>query len=597
MPWRLTRPWLGRRPTVPQKCAGMRTDPPVSVPSEAKTCRAATAAAEAPEDPPGGGGGGGNTRRIPRIAAIAMVPVMAGRAGGEFRGAEGADLDRPGGVQPGENGRRALRDPVVEQDAAGGRDAAGPVEQVLVGDGDAVQRTAGFAARPARIRRRRGGERALGVDGQEGVENGLLPLDPVEAGRGQFAGRNAAGPEQRRRCGQRQIGRVSGYVSGHVWSRGLRPGSRPGGADQPALQVHAGLDGPDRPARSPPGPRRSAPVPHRSSAGRARRCRARRVPPPDLALSCLSCVDPERRCNRRNIDLAPAISQGSRARWNPGPESWGSVLGATTVGRGRVKGQEARVKAIRFDRFGGPEELKLVEMPDPEPGPDDVLIEVHAVSVVPGDWKLRKGLLTGMFPVRPPKVPGRDGAGIVRAMGENVTGFAVGDRVCFTCQHVDQGSYAQLAARPAADVVPMPENLSFIEGAAVMHAGVCAWIAVVETAGVKAGDRVLVHGAAGAIGGMAVQLCRHLGAGVTGTCSERNRGHVAALGCDRIVPYDKVAFETAVSGQDVVIDLVGGEVHTRSYGVLRPGGMLVWLIAEPFDDRPAGLDISRSARP
>ena len=249
------------------------------------------------------------------------------------------------------------------------------------------------------------------------------------------------------------------------------------------------------------------------------------------------------------------------------------------------------MKAIRFDRFGGPEELKLVEMPDPEPGPDELLIEVHAVSVVPGDWKLRKGLLTGMFPVRPPKVPGRDGAGIVRAMGENVTGFAVGDRVCFTCQHVDQGSYAQLAARPAADIVPMPENLSFIEGAAVMHAGVCAWIAVVETAGVKAGDRVLVHGAAGAIGGMAVQLCKHLGAGVTGTCSERNRDHVAALGCDRIVPYDRVAFESAVSGQDVVIDLVGGEIHTQSYGVLRPGGMLVWLIAEPFDDRPAGLDI------
>lgn len=249
------------------------------------------------------------------------------------------------------------------------------------------------------------------------------------------------------------------------------------------------------------------------------------------------------------------------------------------------------MKAIRFDRFGGPEELKPVEMPDPEPGPGEVLIEVHAVSVVPGDWKLRKGLLTGMFPVRPPKVPGRDGAGIVRALGAGVTRFTVGDRVCFTCRHVDQGSYAQLAARPAEDVVPMPEGFGFIEAAAVMHAGVCAWIAVVETARVKAGDRVLVHAAAGAIGGMAVQLCKHLGAEVTGTCSERNRDHVAALGCDRIVPYDRVAFETAVSGQDLAIDLVGGDVHTRSYGVLRPGGMLVWLIAEAFEDRSAGLDI------
>ena len=249
------------------------------------------------------------------------------------------------------------------------------------------------------------------------------------------------------------------------------------------------------------------------------------------------------------------------------------------------------MKAIRFDRFGGPEELKPVDLPDPEPGPDELLIEVHAVSVVPGDWKLRRGHLTGIFPVRPPKVPGRDGAGIVRAMGADVAGFAVGDRVCFTCQHVDQGSYAQLAARPAADVVPAPEGLGFVECAAIMHAGVCAWIAAVETAGVKAGDKVLVHAAAGAIGGMAVQLCKHLGAEVAGTCSERNRDHVAALGCDRIVPYDKVDFETAVSDHDVVIDLVGGTVHNRSYGVLRPGGMLVWLIAEPFEDLSAGLDI------
>jgi len=249
------------------------------------------------------------------------------------------------------------------------------------------------------------------------------------------------------------------------------------------------------------------------------------------------------------------------------------------------------VKAIRFDRFGGPEELQLVEMPDLQPGPGEVLIDVHAVSVIPGDWKLRKGLLTALFPVQPPKVPGRDGAGIVRAVGEGVTGVAPGDRVCFICQHVDQGSYAEQVVRPVDDVVPMPEGLTFIEGAAIMHAGVCAYIAVVKTAGVKAGDKVLVQGAAGAIGGMAIQLCKHLGAEVTGTCSARNTDHVTALGCDHVVPYDEVAFESVVSGQDVVIDLVGGEVHNRCYGVLRPGGQLVWLIADAFEDQSEGLDI------
>ena len=249
------------------------------------------------------------------------------------------------------------------------------------------------------------------------------------------------------------------------------------------------------------------------------------------------------------------------------------------------------MKAIRFDRFGGPEELRLVDLPDPAPGPGEVLIEVRAVSVVPGDCKLRQGLLTGYFPVAPPKVPGRDGAGIVKAVGADVADFSPGDRVCFTCRHVDQGSYAQLACRPERDVVDMPDGLDFVEAAAIMHAGVCAYIAVVETAAVKSGDRVLVHAAAGAIGGMAVQICKHLGAEVTGTCSARNADHVRSLGADRIIAYDRTDFGEVVSDQDAVVDLVGGDVHARSRAVLRPGGMLVWLIALPFEDEATGRDI------
>ena len=249
------------------------------------------------------------------------------------------------------------------------------------------------------------------------------------------------------------------------------------------------------------------------------------------------------------------------------------------------------MKAIRFDRFGGPEELRLVDLPDPAPGPGEVLIEVRAVSVVPGDCKLRQGLLTGYFPVAPPKVPGRDGAGIVKAVGADVADFSPGDRVCFTCRHVDQGSYAQLACRPERDVVDMPDGLDFVEAAAIMHAGVCAYIAVVETAAVKSGDRVLVHAAAGSIGGMAVQICKHLGAEVTGTCSARNADHVRSLGADRIIAYDRTDFGEVVSDQDAVVDLVGGDVHARSRAVLRPGGVLVWLIALPFEDDATGRDI------
>ena len=116
------------------------------------------------------------------------MAVVAGRPGGEFRGAERTDFDRPGGVQLREDGRRDAGYAVVEQDAAGGRDAAVPVEQVFVGHRDAVQRTPGFAARPALVRRRRGGAGAVPVDGEECVQQGLLAFDPVETGLDQFAG-------------------------------------------------------------------------------------------------------------------------------------------------------------------------------------------------------------------------------------------------------------------------------------------------------------------------------------------------------------------------------------------------------------------------
>ena len=249
------------------------------------------------------------------------------------------------------------------------------------------------------------------------------------------------------------------------------------------------------------------------------------------------------------------------------------------------------MKAIRFDRFGGPEVLRLVDMPDPVPGPGELLVEVHAVSVVAGDCKLRNGDMAEHLALRPPRVPGRDGAGVVRAVGDGVAGFKAGDRVCFTCQYGQQGTYAELAVRPESDVARMPRRLNFIEAAAVTHAGICAYIAIVGTAAVKTGDKVLVHAAAGAIGGIAVQLCRMLRAEVAGTCRARNLDHVMALGAHRAIAYDREDFSRAISGQDVVIDMIGGDVHTKSREALRPGGRLVWLIAEPFGEPDDGRDI------
>lgn len=246
---------------------------------------------------------------------------------------------------------------------------------------------------------------------------------------------------------------------------------------------------------------------------------------------------------------------------------------------------------IQYERFGGPDVLELCEVPKPSPGPGQALVAVKAASVIPADWKLRAGHLKHLFKVSFPKIPGRDGAGIVEATGEGVESVAIGDEVAFVTQHTENGSHAQYAVPDAASVVPKPANLSFVEAAALMHAGVCAWIALTETAGLRAGQRVLIHGGAGAIGGMAVQLARHLGAFVAATCSARNTEFVRGLGADLAIAYDQADFTEALEPMDIVLDLIGGTVHRRSYPVLKRGGTLVYLIAEPIEDRSTAFGV------
>lgn len=245
------------------------------------------------------------------------------------------------------------------------------------------------------------------------------------------------------------------------------------------------------------------------------------------------------------------------------------------------------MKAVLYDRYGGPDVLRLSDVPDPEPGPDEVLIQVKAASVIPGDWKLRAGHLREMFPIAFPKVPGRDGAGVVVARGSDVDYADIGDALCFVTEHTEPGSNCEFVVRGRDRVVAKPDTLSFPEAAALMHAGVCAWICLVETARVAAGMKVLVHGGAGAIGGMAVQMARHLGAEVAATCHSRNLDYVESLGASRVIAYDVEDFAATVRDIDVVVDLIGGDVHRRSYPVLKTGGAMVWLIAAPFEDQSA----------
>ena len=243
------------------------------------------------------------------------------------------------------------------------------------------------------------------------------------------------------------------------------------------------------------------------------------------------------------------------------------------------------MQAIRYHQYGGPEVLQLDEIAEPEPGPRQVRVDLRAASVIPGDWKVRAGHLQSHFTISFPKIPGRDGAGLVSKIGAGVDYVAVGAPVCTVAQHVEPGTYAQAIIRDHESIVALPDNLDFEQGAALMHAGVCAWICLAETAQLRPGMRILVHGGAGAIGGLAIQLARHLGAHVAATCRAVNADYVQGLGADEVVAYDREDFARVLNGFDAVLDLIGGDVHARSYPVLKQGGQMVCLIAAPFEDR------------
>jgi NADPH:quinone reductase-like Zn-dependent oxidoreductase len=249
------------------------------------------------------------------------------------------------------------------------------------------------------------------------------------------------------------------------------------------------------------------------------------------------------------------------------------------------------MQAIRYEQYGGPDVLRLVDVPDPEPGPGQVRVDLRAASVIPGDWKVRAGHLKDYFPVSLPKIPGRDGAGVVTKLGPGVDYIEVGSPVCVVAQHVEAGTYAQAIVRDRESITPLPRNLGFDEGAALLHAGVCAWICLIETAKLQPGMRLLVHAGAGAIGGMAVQLARHLGAHVAATSRAENSAYVSELGANQAIAYDREDFASKLRDCDVVLDLIGGDVHRRSYAVLKKGGHMVCLIAAPFEDRGAEFGV------
>ncbi len=240
------------------------------------------------------------------------------------------------------------------------------------------------------------------------------------------------------------------------------------------------------------------------------------------------------------------------------------------------------MRAIVANHYGGPEVLELVELPDPKVGPDTVLVRVRAASVNPVDWKVVEGRLDGGFAVHFPLVPGWDVSGVVEAAGPAVHDYAVGDEVIGYARRDDigQGTYAELVAAPVRTLAPKPTSVGFGAAAALPLAGLTAYQSI-RLAEVAAGETVLVHNAAGGVGGFAVQLAAAHGARVIGTASERNHDYVRALGCEPVAYGDGLVDRVrgvAPRGVDVVLDFIGGDALEASTAVLAPGGRLVSII-------------------
>lgn len=231
------------------------------------------------------------------------------------------------------------------------------------------------------------------------------------------------------------------------------------------------------------------------------------------------------------------------------------------------------MKAVSQDELGGPEVLKLVTLPTPEPPVSHILIRVHAAGVNPIDGANRQ---TGAFVGEPPFVLGWDVSGTVEAVGLGVTLYQPGDEVFgllpFPQAH---GAYAEYAVGPTRAFVPKPDGLDHVHAAAIPMVGLTAWQALVDTAHVGPGSRVLINAAAGGIGHLAVQIAKARGAYVTGLASAANVDFVRALGADQVIDYHATDFTQAVREQDVVLDIVGGDYPARALDVLKPGGILV----------------------
>lgn len=245
-----------------------------------------------------------------------------------------------------------------------------------------------------------------------------------------------------------------------------------------------------------------------------------------------------------------------------------------------IKNMNNTMKAVVINEYGDNNVLQYTDVERPEPKVGEVLVKVHAAGVNPVDWKVRGGMGQRLG-MTLPVVLGGEIAGTVEAVGASVENFQAGNAVYGI---IKSGGFAQYAIAKAADMALKPANLDFVKTAALPLGALTAWQAIFDLANLNGGQKILITGASGGVGSLAVQLSKAKGVYVIGTASERNAEFVRGLGADEFVDYEKQSFEEVVNDVDVVFDTVGGDTFQKAFRTLKKGGFQVTSVAFPADE-------------
>jgi NADPH:quinone reductase-like Zn-dependent oxidoreductase len=249
------------------------------------------------------------------------------------------------------------------------------------------------------------------------------------------------------------------------------------------------------------------------------------------------------------------------------------------------------MKAVFFERFGGPEVLQYGDLPDPTPAPGEVVVDVAAASINAADWKFRSGQYARHSGANFPLIPGRDFSGLVSALSNGVNDFKVGDAVFGVLDMGREGTYAEKIVIKAAIIAKKPQALSHVDAAAVALTGLTAVNSIADTLQLQRGETILIQGGAGGVAGFAIQFAKHLGARVIATTSAANRDYVLGLGADKVIDYNAQDFASVVSGCDAVFDTVGGDVAQKSFAVLKAGGRAAFIASGVEAPKPTRSDV------